>query len=172
MREHGWERGIGRGLGAGEGGSDATLTAEPPSPGHASPEPRPHPVQARGQVHGSRGCPSPGPPGMAHSPLGKPAATPGQAPGRREDAAGGCRGPAVPPSPCHVLCMKVTVRNFILILHARCVRELLRRGGATASVPGERERELGGRQGARSNPGVREGAHRRNGAFFSLCSIG
>lgn len=31
-----------------EEGSDATLTAEPPPPGPASTEPRPHPLQARG----------------------------------------------------------------------------------------------------------------------------
>lgn len=107
------------------GGPDATLTAEPPSSGPTSPEPRSQPVQAWGQVHGSRGCPSPGPPGTPRFVLGKPVAAPSQAPGCREDAAGSCRGPAVPPSPCHLLCMKVTARNFILILYAPCVRELL-----------------------------------------------
>lgn len=169
VSQQGWGHGSGQG-GRDARGSDATLTAEPPPPGSASPEPCPHPVQARGQVHGSRGCPSPGPPGVAHSPLGKPTAAPGQAPGCREDAVGGCRGPAVPPSPCHLLCMKVAARNFILTLRARCVRELLRRGGATASVPGESE--LRGRQGTLSAPGVGEGTRRRNGALFSLCGIG
>lgn len=138
----GWVRaseGEGTGMEKGEGGtrgSDATLTAETPPPGPASPEPRLHPVQAQGQVHGSRGCLSPRPPGTPRSLLGTLAAAPDQAPGHREDAVCGCRGPAVPPSPCHVLCMKVTARNFILILRAWRVRELLRRGGAMASVPG------------------------------------
>lgn len=111
-----------------EGGSDATLTAEPPSPGPVSTEPRPHPLQAWGQVHGSGQCPSPEPPGTPFSQPGRPAAAPGEAPGRGENAVGSCRGPAIPASSSrHVLCMKTTGRNFILIPCACCVRELLRR---------------------------------------------
>lgn len=83
-----------------------------PPPDPAAPEPRPQPVQARGQVHGSGGRPCPGPPGAARSPPGKPAAAPGQPPRRRQDAASGHRGPAVPLSPCHVLCMRVISSRF------------------------------------------------------------